>query len=226
MRSSAMPGQVCVAGSRLLVQASVHGAFVAELAAATRKMAVGNPLHLDTQVGAVNSLTQLEGNLGFVTDATREGGEVVTGGTRALQDTGGYYMDPTIVTGVRPEHRLYREEVFGPVLAVTAFENEAEALRLTNASDFGLAAGVWTANLSRAHRMIRGIRALSTSTPMAARMSPCRWRGPGNPAMALTKACMRWTNTPTSRPHGFSYETHHPDRRNLGHQGRRTWLYA
>jgi 4-(gamma-glutamylamino)butanal dehydrogenase len=151
-------GQVCVAGSRLLVEASVHDAFVAELATATRKMAVGNPLKLETQVGAVNSLTQLEGNLGFVTDATREGGEIVTGGTRALSETGGYYMDPTIVTGVKPEHRLYREEVFGPVLAVTRFSDEAEALRLANASDFGLAAGVWTGNLSRAHRMVRGIR--------------------------------------------------------------------
>ncbi|MBN8629929.1 MAG: aldehyde dehydrogenase family protein [Rhodobacterales bacterium] len=151
-------GQVCVAGSRLLVEALVHDAFVDELATATRKMAVGNPLKLDTQVGAVNSLTQLEGNLGFVADATREGGEIVTGGSRALEETGGYYMDPTIVTGVRPEHRLYREEVFGPVLAVTPFADEAEALRLANASDFGLAAGVWTANLSRAHRMVRGIR--------------------------------------------------------------------
>ena len=151
-------GQVCVAGSRLLVEASVHDAFVAELATATRKMAVGNPLKLETQVGAVNSLVQLEGNLGFVADAMREGGEVVTGGKRALEETGGYFMDPTIVTGVRPEHRLYREEVFGPVLAVTPFADEAEALRLANASDFGLAAGVWTANLSRAHRMVRGIR--------------------------------------------------------------------
>jgi gamma-glutamyl-gamma-aminobutyraldehyde dehydrogenase len=151
-------GQVCVAGSRLLVQASVHDAFVDELVAATRKMVVGNPLSLATQVGAVNSLTQLEGNLGFVTDAIREGGEIVAGGKRALEATGGYYMEPTIVTGVKPEHRLYREEVFGPVLSVTAFQDEAEALRLANASDFGLAAGVWTANLSRAHRMVRGIR--------------------------------------------------------------------
>jgi gamma-glutamyl-gamma-aminobutyraldehyde dehydrogenase len=131
---------------------------VDELVAATRKMVVGNPLSLATQVGAVNSLTQLEGNLGFVTDAIREGGEIVAGGKRALEATGGYYMEPTIVTGVKPEHRLYREEVFGPVLSVTAFQDEAEALRLANASDFGLAAGVWTANLSRAHRMVRGIR--------------------------------------------------------------------
>jgi 4-(gamma-glutamylamino)butanal dehydrogenase len=151
-------GQVCVAGSRLLVEASVHDAFVAELAAATQKMAVGNPLKLETQVGAVNSMTQLKGNLGFVADATREGGQIVTGGKRALSETGGYYMEPTIVTGVRPEHRLYREEVFGPVLSVTPFTDDAEAVRLANASDFGLAAGVWTGNLSRAHRMVRGIR--------------------------------------------------------------------
>lgn len=152
-------GQVCVAGSRLLVEASVHDAFVDELVAATRNLRPGNPLKLDTQVGAVNSLTQLEGNLGFVADAKREGGEIVTGGTRAMTETGGYYMDPTIVTRVKPEHRLYREEVFGPVLSVTSFTDEADALRLANASDFGLAAGVWTGNLSRAHRMVRGIRA-------------------------------------------------------------------
>ena len=152
-------GQVCVAGSRLLVEASVHDEFVSLLAASAAKMSVGNPLSLGTQIGAVNSETQLLGNLGFVADAVKEGGEIVLGGRRALQETGGYYMEPTVVTGVRPEHRLYREEVFGPVLAVTPFADESEAVRLANASDFGLAAGVWTANLGRAHRMVRGIRA-------------------------------------------------------------------
>ncbi|MFZ1468436.1 MAG: aldehyde dehydrogenase family protein [Paracoccaceae bacterium] len=152
-------GQVCVAGSRLLVEASVHDEFVSILAKTTQTMALGNPLNLGTQVGAVNSLTQLEGNLGFVTDAVREGGHIVTGGGRALTETGGYYMQPTVVTGVQATHRLFREEVFGPVLAVTPFTDEAQAVQLANATDFGLAAGVWTANLSRAHRMIRGIRA-------------------------------------------------------------------
>jgi gamma-glutamyl-gamma-aminobutyraldehyde dehydrogenase len=152
-------GQVCVAGARLLVEASVHDDFVAELTAATRKMVVGDPLSLSTQIGAVNSERQLEGNLGFVADALREGAEVVTGGTRILTETGGTYMEPTVVTGVVETHRLFRHEVFGPVLAVTAFDTEAEAVRLANATDYGLAAGVWTTNLSRAHRMVRAIRA-------------------------------------------------------------------
>ncbi|MCA3444407.1 MAG: aldehyde dehydrogenase family protein [Rhodobacter sp.] len=152
-------GQVCVAGARLLVEASVHDDFVAELTAATRKMVVGNPLSLSTQIGAVNSERQLEGNLGFVADALREGAEVVTGGTRILTETGGTYMEPAVITGVAETHRLFRHEVFGPVLAVTAFDTEAEAVRLANATDYGLAAGVWTANLSRAHRLVRGVRA-------------------------------------------------------------------
>jgi 4-(gamma-glutamylamino)butanal dehydrogenase len=152
-------GQVCVAGSRLLVEAPVHDAFVEALVTATASMTVGNPLQLSTQIGAVNSLPQLEGNLRFVSNARAEGAEVVTGGRRVLERTGGWYMDPAIVTKVAPSHRLFREEVFGPVLAVTPFTDEAEALRLANATDYGLAAGVWTANLGRAHRMVRGIRA-------------------------------------------------------------------
>jgi len=151
-------GQVCVAGSRLLVEQSVHDDFVAALTEATRALTLGNPLDLATQVGAVNSLGQLEGNLGFVRDATAEGGNIVLGGKRTREETGGYYMEPTIVTRVAAGHRLFREEVFGPVLAVTPFRDEGEAVRLANATDYGLAAGVWTANLSRAHRMIGAIR--------------------------------------------------------------------
>ena len=151
-------GQVCVAGSRLLVEAAVHDEFVAGLAKAASGMKLGNPLDLATQIGAVNSDVQLAGNLGFVEDARKEGGEVVLGGNRAMTETGGYYMEPTVVAGVAPSHRLFREEVFGPVLAVTPFTTEAEAAGLANATDFGLAAGVWTSNLSRAHRMVRAIR--------------------------------------------------------------------
>jgi gamma-glutamyl-gamma-aminobutyraldehyde dehydrogenase len=152
-------GQVCVAGSRLLVERSIHDAFVALLKDAAEALRVGDPLDLQTQIGAVNSEEQLARNLHFTDTARAEGGTVLTGGKRILQETGGTYMAPTIVTGVTPDATLFQREVFGPVLAVTAFETEAEALALANGTDLGLAAGVWTANLSRAHRMVAGIRA-------------------------------------------------------------------
>jgi len=152
-------GQVCVAGSRLLVQRSIHDEFVAALSQASAQMQPGNPLQLTTRIGAINSETQLTRNLGFLRDAIAEGGQIVLGGNRTLTETGGWYMEPTIVTDVAPHHRLYREEVFGPVLAVTPFNTEDEAIRIANATDYGLAAGVWTGNLSRAHRMIRALRA-------------------------------------------------------------------
>lgn len=151
-------GQVCVAGSRLLVEASIHDAFVAKVVKATEAMRVGDPLRVDTQIGAVNSETQLHANLGFVDTAIAEGGQVVSGGSRILQDTGGYYMAPTIVTDVQPSATLTQKEVFGPVLGVTAFESDDEAVRNANATVYGLAGAVWTSNLSRAHRMVRDVR--------------------------------------------------------------------
>lgn len=151
-------GQVCVAGSRLLVERSIHDAFVEKLAAHARAMKVGDPLDTDTVAGAVNSLRQLEQNLGFVEEARAAGREIV-GGHRILEETGGYFMEPTIVTGVAPQDRLAQEEVFGPILAVMPFDTEDEAVALANGTDFGLAAAVWTADLSRAHRMVRRIRA-------------------------------------------------------------------
>lgn len=152
-------GQVCVAGSRLLVERSIHDEFVERMTHHAKALRVGDPLDLSSHVGAVNSDRQLAGNLGFVEDAIKDGGTVALGGNRILESTGGYYMEPTIVTGVQPDHRLAQNEVFGPVLAVTPFDGEAEALRIANGTDFGLAAGVWTGNLGRAHRMVRDIRA-------------------------------------------------------------------
>lgn len=151
-------GQVCVAGSRLLVQDSIHDAFVAAVVRHAGAMRVGDPLLLSTQMGAVNSERQLMQNLGFMKIATAQGGQIVTGGQRILHETGGFFMAPTVVTGVTPDADLAQHEVFGPVLAVTKFTDEAQAVRIANSTAYGLAAGVWTADLSRAHRMIRAIR--------------------------------------------------------------------
>ena len=152
-------GQVCVAGSRLLVEDSIHDEFVAAVARHAAAMRVGDPLELTSDIGAINSPGQLEGNLGFVSGALEEGAELALGGARILQETGGWYMQPTILTGVGAQDRVVREEVFGPVLAVQRFHSDAEAVALANGTDYGLAAGVWTASLGRAHRMVRDIRA-------------------------------------------------------------------
>lgn len=152
-------GQVCVAGSRLLVEDSIHDEFVAAVTRYAAAMKVGDPLDVSTNIGAVNNLTQLEGNLGFVSKATDEGAQVALGGNRILEDTGGYYMEPTVLTGVQPQHHVAQNEVFGPVLAVSKFSSDDEAVQIANSTNFGLAAGVWTQNLSRAHKMVRAVHA-------------------------------------------------------------------
>jgi 4-(gamma-glutamylamino)butanal dehydrogenase len=151
-------GQVCVAGARLLVQDAIHDDFVAAVCRAAEKLQVGDPLDLSIDIGAVNSERQLLQNLDFVQKAQSEGGQVQTGGARVLQGTGGFYMAPTVVTEVAQNATLSQQEVFGPVLAVTRFSDEAGAIRLANATVYGLAGAVWTSNLSRAHRMIHAVR--------------------------------------------------------------------
>lgn len=151
-------GQVCVAGSRLLVERSIHDEFVAQLAKVAAAMRVGDPLDLSTQAGAVNNAAQLAQNLSFVDTAQAEGCTLYQGGNRILEETGGFFMEPTILTDVAENHTVAHKEVFGPVLAVTSFDDEAEAIRLANSTDYGLAGGVWTSDLSRAHRMVREMR--------------------------------------------------------------------
>jgi len=151
-------GQVCVAGSRLLVQEDIHDDFVAALCSEAEALKVGDPLDLASQIGAVHSLQQLEAHLDFVATAEVEGAERRSGGHRILEETGGYYMAPTVMTGVTPMDTIAQKEVFGPVLAVTSFTDEEDAIRIANSTAYGLAAGVWTADLGRAHRMIKAVR--------------------------------------------------------------------
>lgn len=151
-------GQVCIAGSRILVERSIHEDFVRRLAAHAAAIKVGDPLDGATQSGAVNSARQLEQNLRFVSEA-RAAGRRVIGGERLHEATGGFYMAPAIIADAEPSDRVFREEVFGPVVTVTPFDTEAEAIELANSTAYGLAAAVWTTNLSRAHRMVRKIRA-------------------------------------------------------------------
>lgn len=151
-------GQVCVAGSRLLVQEDVAEDFVSEMVRHANAFKVGDPLDLTSQIGAVHSETQLAANLAFVRKAESDGATLRSGGARILAETGGTYMQPTILANVKETDHLFQNEVFGPVLSVTTFKNEDEAVHLANATPFGLAAGVWTSNLSRAHRMVARIR--------------------------------------------------------------------
>ena len=151
-------GQVCIAGSRLLVQRDIYDEFLDRVVAAAEKLVVGDPLDPATDVGAVHSLEQLEIDLSYVDAGITEGAVLRTGGKRIRESSGGYYMSPTVLSDVRPDMRIAQEEVFGPVLAVTPFEDEQQAVELANSTAFGLAAGVWTRDLSRAHRMIRQVK--------------------------------------------------------------------
>jgi gamma-glutamyl-gamma-aminobutyraldehyde dehydrogenase len=152
-------GQVCVAGSRLLIQSGIYDRFMSELLEVTGKLRIGDPLDLAFDIGAVASEAQLHRDLGAVALAEQEGAKRLCGGDRLHPESGGYYISPAIFAEVSPEMTLWREEVFGPVLAVSRFEDEAEAVRLANATSYGLAAAVWTGSLARAHRMVRAVNA-------------------------------------------------------------------
>lgn len=152
-------GEVCVAGSRLLVQKSIHDKFLSKIIDFTKKFKVGNPLDLENDIGAISSERQLLSDIEFVQNAEKEGGKIQIGGERINIDSGGYYMQPTIISNVNRNMSVFQNEVFGPLLTVTPFEDDDEAIKLANSTSYGLASGIWTSNLSRAHKLIKKIKA-------------------------------------------------------------------
>ncbi|MBC65452.1 MAG: aldehyde dehydrogenase [Rhodobacteraceae bacterium] len=152
-------GQVCVAASRLIIEDSIHDDFIKSVIKNAEELQVGNPLDITSDIGAINSETQLSSNLQFVDIAKTEGSQIALGGHQILKNTGGYYMEPTVVTNVKPNSTLFKEEVFGPVLAVSRFKTEEEAVKLANGTEFGLSAGIWTSNLAKAHKMVSKVKA-------------------------------------------------------------------
>ncbi|TCG06158.1 aldehyde dehydrogenase [Paraburkholderia steynii] len=151
-------GEMCTAGSRLLVHRDIKDVFLDKLVAAARSYAPGNPLDPKTSMGAIVDQVQLDRVLGYI-EAGRAEAKLLHGGARVQQESGGFYVEPTVFDVAKPDAKIAREEIFGPVLSVITFDTIDEAVQIANDSDYGLAAAVWTANLTTAHEVSRRLRA-------------------------------------------------------------------
>ena len=153
-------GEVCAAGSRLLVDKSIKDEFIEKVAARAKKMVAGDPLDPKTRLGAVASKAQFDRDLKYIETAKAEGATLVAGGGRTDIGTGkGYFLQPTVFAGVTPEMTIAREEIFGPVLAAIEFADVDEAIARANGTNYGLAAGIWTKDIKKAHYVARKLQA-------------------------------------------------------------------
>jgi gamma-glutamyl-gamma-aminobutyraldehyde dehydrogenase len=152
-------GEVCTAASRLLVERSIKDEFVARVVEAGRTMHPRHPLEPGAPMGAMVDETQTARVLDYIEKGVAEGANLMLGGKRANVVQGGCYIEPTVFDDVAHEHTISREEIFGPVLSVIAFDTEEQALHMANDTEYGLAAGLWTSDISRAHRVARKLRA-------------------------------------------------------------------
>ena len=157
----AATGQTCIAGSRALLHRPIHDAFVEKLLALAKTARMGNPLDLNTQVGPVTTQPQYNKVLDYIRIAKEEGAQCRLGGAAATRPEcgAGWFVEPTIFTGVDPRMRIANEEVFGPVLSIIPFDDEDEAVRIANSTIYGLAAGVWTTSIRRALSMSERLEA-------------------------------------------------------------------
>jgi acyl-CoA reductase-like NAD-dependent aldehyde dehydrogenase len=151
-------GEMCSAGSRLVVHESIKDAVLEQVAKVGREFVPGDPLDPATKLGAIVDAQQMQRVLRYIDIGREDGARVALGGAQARRDSGGCYVEPTVFDGVTPAMRIAREEIFGPVLATITFRDEAEAVRIANDTSYGLAAAVWTRDLTTAHRMARAIR--------------------------------------------------------------------
>jgi acyl-CoA reductase-like NAD-dependent aldehyde dehydrogenase len=149
-------GQICVQASRLLVQREIQDEFVAAVVARSRTLKMGSPFDEGTELGPLVSSDQLDRVLGYLKIADDEGVEVQLGGSRLNRP--GYFVEPTVLCGMRPEMRIAQEEIFGPVVGVIPFDTDDEVVALANGTDFGLAASVWTSDIKRGHTMAKRLK--------------------------------------------------------------------
>ncbi|CAH0529817.1 aldehyde dehydrogenase [Vibrio hippocampi] len=154
-------GEVCTAGSRLLVERSIYSEVIEKLKQGAANWQPADPLMTDTRMGAIIDEAQMERILSYIDIGKQQEATLLCGGQQVLQATGGYYIEPTIFVDVTPEMRIAREEIFGPVLSVIVFDTLEQAIDIANDTEYGLAAGIWTSDISKA---IKGSRALRAGT--------------------------------------------------------------
>jgi len=152
-------GEVCTAGSRLLVERSIKDTFLPLVVEALKGWKPGNPLDPQTTVGALVDTQQMNTVLSYIDAGHKDGAKLLAGGKRILEETGGTYVEPTIFDGVTNAMKIAQEEIFGPVLSVITFDTAEEAIAIANDTPYGLAAGIWTSDISKAHKTARAVRA-------------------------------------------------------------------